>query len=123
MRCIYSEIPVTDSLRTVTTDPDLDETCSLYDTSECVGEETSDLYDNISSVSVQFCLWRGPNELFADHLTVCDFHLVKCAHVGCGEATQRRGLSQHMLQCPHRPVQCLVCQSDVPPVELEVDGL
>ena len=44
-------------------------------------------------------------EKLQQHLTTCDSHTFHCPN-GCGAAPSRRGLDQHLEECPEQLVRC-----------------
>ena len=61
-------------------------------------------------------------EKLQEHLKTCDNHTFRCPN-GCGAAPSRRGLDQHLEECPEQLVQCkfsmLGCDAVIPRKAME----
>ena len=56
--------------------------------------------------SCQYCGFTTvQKEIFQNHLKICDSHTFRCPN-GCGAAPSRRGLDQHLEECPEQLVHC-----------------
>ena len=61
-------------------------------------------------------------EELQEHLKTCDSHTFQCPN-GCGAAPSRRGLDQHLEECPEQLVRCkfsmLGCDAEIPRKAME----
>ena len=61
-------------------------------------------------------------EKLQQHLKTCDSHTFQCPN-GCGAAPSRRGLDQHLEECPEQLVHCkfsmLGCDAEIPRKAME----
>ena len=73
--------------------------------------------------SCQYCGFTTvQKEIFRNHLKICDSHTFLCPN-GCGAAPSRRGLDQHLEECPEQLVHCrfsiLGCGAELPRKKME----
>ncbi len=73
--------------------------------------------------SCQYCGFTTvQKEIFRNHLKLCDSHTFLCPN-GCGAAPSRRGLDQHLEECPEQLVRCrfsmLGCDAVLPRKTME----
>ena len=71
-----------------------------------------------SSASAPACLWTGPLEAYAAHLSLCtaDRRRVPCAH--CGAPVAQAALPRHERRCARRTAACGLCGASVRLAEL-----
>ncbi|XP_070563452.1 TNF receptor-associated factor 2-like isoform X2 [Ptychodera flava] len=67
------------------------------------------------------CDWTGKFRDYEEHISECEFKVIRCIKTGCTEQFQRRNLADHLeYQCEMRMIVCDFCKEDIVWKELKV---